>query len=335
MDYVIEFSMFFLKVAVIVIAVLIVISNIVASSLNMKSASKKQVSFKNKSEEFEKDKKKIELLFLNKKEAKKINKKNKKAEKKKKILPPTKKVFLMDFEGDIKASATEDLSDQISQILSVAQAQDEVLIRLESPGGLVSGYGLAASELNRIKSAGIKLNVCVDKVAASGGYMMACVADTLYAAPFAIIGSIGVVAQIPNFNKLLKKNNIDFETLTAGEYKRTLTLFGENTSEGRAKFIDQLEDVHKLFKTFINEHRPKVAIEEVATGEYWFGKQCLEKNLVDEIATSSDVIQRLSKDFTVFEVSTDKKKSFIEKISESTASTLSKSIENGFFWKGI
>ena len=281
MDHFIEFGIFFLKVAVIVVAILVIISNLIATSLNMKSNSKKSVAFENKSEEFEKDKKDIELLFLSKKEAKKIEKKTKKTkkdEKKKKKSTISAKVFLMNFEGDLRASATEDLSDQISQVLAVAQAQDEVLLCLESPGGLVSGYGLAASELNRIKSAGIKLNICVDKVAASGGYMMACVADKLYAAPFAIIGSIGVVAQMPNFNKLLKKNNIDFETLTAGKYKRTLTLFGENTEEGRTKFIDQLEDIHGLFKTFISEHRPQVAIEEVSTGEYWFAKSCLEKN---------------------------------------------------------
>jgi serine protease SohB len=204
------------------------------------------------------------------------------------------RLFVLDFEGDIQASQVEQLREEISAILPVAREADEVLVRLESGGGAVHGYGLAASQLVRLTDAGIRLTVAVDKVAASGGYMMACVADHIIAAPFAIIGSIGVVAQLPNFHRLLKKNDIDFEMHTAGEYKRTLTLFGENTDKAREKFQADIDDVHVMFKDFVSTSRPAVLIEEVSTGEYWFGQRALEKNLVDQLCTSDAfLLQRL------------------------------------------
>ncbi|EGT4320253.1 protease SohB, partial [Cronobacter sakazakii] len=162
--------------------------------------------------------------------------------------------------------------------------------RLESPGGVVHGYGLAASQLQRLRERQIPLTIAVDKVAASGGYMMACVANNIVAAPFAIIGSIGVVAQIPNFNRLLKRNDIDIELHTAGQYKRTLTLLGENTEEGREKFREDLNETHHLFKEFVHSMRPSLDIDAVATGEHWYGVQAKEKGLVDEISTSDDLI---------------------------------------------
>lgn len=204
------------------------------------------------------------------------------------------RLFVLDFEGDIHASQVEQLREEISAILPVAREADEVLVRLESGGGAVHGYGLAASQLVRLTDAGIRLTVAVDRVAASGGYMMACVADQIIAAPFAIIGSIGVVAQLPNFHRLLKKNDIDFEMHTAGEYKRTLTLFGENTDKAREKFQADIDDVHVMFKDFVSTSRPAVLIDEVSTGEYWFGQRALEKNLVDQLCTSDAfLLQRL------------------------------------------
>lgn len=200
--------------------------------------------------------------------------------------PARPRVFVLDFDGDMQASQVEQLREEVSAILPVASDADEVLLRLESGGGAVHGYGLAASQLVRLKDAGIKLTVSVDKVAASGGYMMACVADQIIAAPFAILGSIGVVAQIPNFHKLLKKNDIDFEMHTAGEYKRTLTFFGENTDKAREKFQSDIDDIHVLFKEFVATNRPVLAIDEVSTGEYWFGQRALEKNLADRLCTS-------------------------------------------------
>ncbi len=210
--------------------------------------------------------------------------------------------FVLDFDGDLRALAVSRLRNEITAVLSMARERDEVIVRLESRGGMVHAYGLAASQLARVKARGIDLTVCVDKVAASGGYMMACVANRILAAPFAILGSIGVVAQLPNFHRLLKKHDIDFELITAGEYKRTLTLFGENTDKGREKFSEEIEDVHALFKEFVGAHRPVLEIERVATGEAWFGRRALDLGLVDELVTSDEYLVRACDDADVFEV---------------------------------
>ncbi|MBA59183.1 MAG: protease SohB [Gammaproteobacteria bacterium] len=212
------------------------------------------------------------------------------------------RAFVIDFKGDIQASAVSSLREEITAVLAVAEDDDEVLIRLESSGGVVHGYGLAASQLQRVRNSNIALTVSIDKVAASGGYMMACIADTIISAPFALIGSIGVVAQIPNFHRLLKKNEVDVELITAGEFKRTLTFFGENTDKGREKFAEELEDIHLLFKEFVTENRPSVSIEEVSTGEAWFGVRALERQLVDQLKTSDEYILDLCEERDVFQV---------------------------------
>lgn len=229
-------------------------------------------------------------------------------------LAAKKRVFVLDFDGDIKASDTEQLRELITVVLSVATPKDEVVVRLESSGGMVHSYGLASSQLSRIVSKDIPLTICVDKVAASGGYMMACVANKIIAAPFAIIGSIGVVAQLPNFHKLLKKNDVDYEMLTAGEYKRTLTMFGENTDRGRQKFVEELEDTHELFKDFIRENRATLDVEKVATGEIWFGTRALQNQLIDEIQTSDEYLFNQKDTADLYEVSISVKKTFAEKI---------------------
>lgn len=238
------------------------------------------------------------------------------------------RVYVIDFKGDIKASAVEAFRDSITSVLQVVNAgNDEVVVRLESPGGMVHSYGLASAQLDRIRAAGVKLTVCVDRVAASGGYMMACVADKIVASPFAIMGSIGVVAQLPNFSRLLKKNDIDYEILTAGEYKRTLTMFGENTEKGREKFKADLEDTHELFKSYVSERRPAVEIEKVATGDIWFGTRALEVSLVDELATSDEYLVSACANADVFEVEFKEKQSFAEKIGLSVSSAVEKSVE--------
>ncbi|MFM2478421.1 protease SohB [Celerinatantimonas sp. MCCC 1A17872] len=229
------------------------------------------------------------------------------------------KLFVVDFKGSIDAKEVRSLREEVSAILSVAKTTDEVLIRLESGGGMVHGYGLAASQLARIRSAGIPLTIAVDKVAASGGYMMACIGNKILAAPFAIVGSIGVVAQLPNFNKLLKKNDIDYEQITAGKYKRTLTMFGENTDDGREKFKEELEQTHQLFKGFVHQYRPELDVETVATGEHWFGKQAIEKGLIDEITTSDDYLMRHYKERQVVKVHYQIKKKISDRLGKSVA----------------
>lgn len=190
-----------------------------------------------------------------------------KKEKEKNTEKKTKRIFVLNFKGDMAATAVAGLREEISALLTVALPEDEVLLRLESYGGLVHSYGLAASQLQRIRDRKIPLTVAVDNIAASGGYMMACVADRLVAAPFAIIGSIGVIYAMPNFHRFLKKHDIDYEQITAGEYKRTLSLFGEITEKGRTKVAEQMEGIHHLFREHIAAHRSNVDIERVSTGE--------------------------------------------------------------------
>ena len=237
---------------------------------------------------------------------------------------PKPTLFLLSFSGSMDAHEVETLRKEVSAVLSVAKAGDEVLIKLESPGGVVHGYGLAASQLQRIRDHGLPLTAVVDKVAASGGYMMACVANHIVAAPFSIIGSIGVVAQIPNIHRLLKKNDIDVELHTAGQYKRTLTLLGENSEEGREKFRQDLDETHQLFKAFVAEMRPKLDIESVATGEHWYGKQALEKGLIDEIATSDSLIINKMQQFRLLSLSYTRRKTVIERMTQSAAKAAEK-----------
>ena len=212
------------------------------------------------------------------------------------------RVYALTFEGDMDATKVSHLRHEINAVLTKASSGDEVVVRVKSFGGRVHGYGLAASQLQRVRQHGLNLVVAVDQVAASGGYLMAAVANKVIAAPFAVVGSIGVVAEIPNVHRLLKKNDVDVEVITAGRYKRTLTVLGENTDEGRRKFTEELEDLHVLFQEFVNEQRPGVELEKVATGEAWYGRRAIELNLVDEIATSDEYLMRRCAEADVFEV---------------------------------
>lgn len=213
-----------------------------------------------------------------------------------------RRVFVLGFRGDIRASAVASLREEVTALLSQATPEDEVVLCLENAGGTVHDHGLAASQLVRLRDRNIPLTVVIDKVAASGGYMMACIANRILAAPFAIVGSIGVLAQLPNFHRLLDRSGVDFEQITAGEYKRTLTLFGENTEEGRAKMQSQVEDVHALFKELIGRFRPQVDLQRVATGEYWYATRAKELNLVDELVASDEYLLRASEDADLYEV---------------------------------
>lgn len=332
LPFIYEILEFLLKSVIIVTSIVIVLSFLVSLAMKQKMNDSK-FKFTDLGKKLKKDSDSLKQKMLSKKEAKVLLKEKKKEEKKEqKSATETKKpkLFVLDFEGDIKASSVGSLRKCITQVISIADKEkDEVLLRIESPGGQVSGYGLAASELDRLKSSGIKLNVSVDKVAASGGYLMACVADNILAAPFAIVGSIGVVAGMPNFHKLLKKYDIDYEVLTAGKFKRTLTVLGENTEEGKEKFLDQLEQIHALFKDFVNKHRPSLNMDEVGTGEYWFGNDALKKNLVDTIQTSEDFILSKVNSHLIFELEYKEKQKLSEKLAEVAQAHLFK--EPGIF----
>jgi serine protease SohB len=226
-----------------------------------------------------------------------------------------KKIFLIDFDGDVKASAVENMREEITAVLTCATPEDEVVVRIESPGGVVHGYGFAASQLLRIREKNIPLTVCIDKVAASGGYLMSVTANKIIAAPFAIVGSIGVVAQVPNLHKLLKKHDVDVREYTAGEFKRTVSLLGEITPKGEEKFKQQLEDIHELFKGFVQKYRPQLKISEIATGEYWYGEQALSLNLVDQLGTSDDYLMSFAEKHQIIKIKFEQYESLGDKIS--------------------
>lgn len=267
----------------------------------------------------------LQSFLLEKKQLKTILKQEKKEAKSDKNKNP-ERIFVLDFHGDLRATQVERLREEITALLSISKADDEVIVRLESGGGLVTSYGLAASQLARIKSAGVKLTVCVDKVAASGGYMMACVADKILAAPFAVIGSIGVIAQIPNFNKVLKKHDIDYREVTAGEFKRTVTIFGEITQPGLDKFKEQIEGTHKLFKNFVVEHRPSVDIQAVASGEHWYATEAKGLGLVDTIITSDEYITTKASTASIYRIEYHNRKKLLERLTEGAASVCRNSL---------
>jgi serine protease SohB len=263
----------------------------------------------------------LQSSLLGKKQFKKVLKDEKKADKQEDGAKPGR-VFVLDFDGDIRATQVERMREEITAILSVSASDDEVVLRLESGGGLVTSYGLAASQLARIKKQGVKLTVCVDKVAASGGYMMACVADKILAAPFSVIGSIGVIAQVPNFNKLLKKHDVDYREVTAGEFKRTVTVFGEITQPGLEKFKEQIEETHALFKNFVKQHRPTIDLQKVATGEHWYGTDAKGLGLVDDITTSDEYLTLRATSADIFRIQFLGRRKLIERLTESAATAL-------------
>ena len=313
MEILIEYGLFVLKAFTIIILIFIPIFFLV-SSMRQPPETNESLKIKNLTLRYQSMANSLKVLTMNKEEKKKL-KKSLKKEKKTNTKTKKKPVYVLNFQGDIEASNVENLKEEISAILQSETKCEEIVLNLESAGGTVIGYGLAAAQLKRIRDAGIKLTACVDKVAASGGYMMACVANKIVSAPFAIIGSIGVVAAIPNFSKILKKLDVDYELHTAGEYKRTITTFGETTEEGRDKFKKDLQEIHDLFKEHVSEFRPGLDISKVATGEIWEGTKASEVGLVDEISTSDEYLMNFLKKNEVYEIKFETKKKIQDKLS--------------------
>lgn len=307
-------ALFAAKGIIVIVLILAVLIMFVAILSKGREKHKGRFVIKNLNKKFAEMSDMLQVEILHKKEYKAFLKDQKQEDKKKAKQEKHDHVFVLTFQGDIKASGVCGLSEEITAILTVAKPGDEVVLRLESAGGVVHGYGLAAAQLLRLRAQNIRLTVAIDKVAASGGYMMACVADTILAAPFAIVGSIGVVVQFPNFNRLLKNNDIDFEQHTAGKYKRTITLFGENTEEGREKLQHEIQDIHDMFKHLIKDHRQQIDIDKVATGEYWLGQQAIQLNLVDKLQTSDDYLFQRSKDAELFELQYEVKKPLMSRL---------------------
>ena len=308
MGFLAQYGMFALKIFTLVVAILILMGGILA----LRRKPKTDLTITHLNKEYQ--------LLVAQMEKKIAGKKNKPTKVKKKSKSPV--LFVLDFNGDIKASQVESMREEITAILAVATHHDEVLIRINSPGGAVSGYGLAAAQIQRLRDRNLTITACVDKVAASGGYLMACVANHIIAAPFAIIGSIGVVAQMPNFHRWLKKHDVDVELLTAGEYKRTLTVFGENTPKGRAKFQADLELIHRSFRDYVLQNRADLDIDAVATGEHWLAVDALALRLIDSIQTSDEFITNKLSTHQVYQIAAHRKSTLIEKILKPTANLM-------------
>lgn len=314
-EFLFSYGLFFAKIITGLIALIFVVAIVSGSKKKEESQTLKVTNLNEKYAEL---KASILQSLMDKKEYKLHLKTQAKESKKNKKTPsnnqPRPKLFVLDFEGDIRASEVETMRDEVTALLAVAEPQDEVLMKLDNSGGMVHEHGLAASQLERIKDANLKFTISVDKVAASGGYMMACVADKIVAAPFAIIGSIGVLAQLPNFHRLLDKVGVDWEQHTAGEYKRTVTMFGENGEKEREKLRVELQETHELFRNFVTDNRPKLDIEKVSTGEHWYGKQALELNLIDELITSDEFLIKSLDEFDIYEINIEIKQGLQDKL---------------------
>jgi len=314
-EFFLNYGLFLAKTLTVVLAIIVVVMFMVAAAARQRGDKRDTLEVKRLNSKYDDMATAINAGMLQKKDFKKYLKDRKERLKAQgKEDTPRKRIFVLNFHGDIRATAVSALREEITAILTAATDKDEVFLRLESSGGVVHGYGLAASQLMRIRDRGIALTVSVDKVAASGGYMMACVGSRILAAPFSIIGSIGVIAQVPNFYKVLKKHDVDYEQFTAGEFKRTVTMFGENTEEAKAKFREEIEDIHLLFKDFILKHRPDIDIAEVSTGESWPGTRALERKLVDELKTSDDYLLENSEQADIYEVRYIAKKPLVERM---------------------
>lgn len=354
MEFLSEYGLFLAKVVTLVVAFIVVIGALISAGSRGKraaNAGKGSITIVRLNDELDDMRDSMKKSVLDKaqfKQEQKLEKKRHKQEEKERKKQSKalvnkaqdeapeevkKRVYVIDFNGDIEASEVESLREEITAILSLATPHDEVLLRLESPGGMVHAYGLASSQLLRIRDKGIPLTICVDKVAASGGYMMACLASKLIAAPFAILGSIGVLVQLPNFHRLLRKHEVDYETISAGEFKTTLTTFGEITKKGRNKVKEDVEEMHVLFKNWVKQHRPAVEIDTIATGETWVGLQALELNMVDAVMTSDECIVAACEEADVFEVSYQIRRSLGDKLGAAIHSTADKTVMG--MWKRL
>ncbi|CAD5355927.1 putative inner membrane peptidase [Enterobacter cancerogenus] len=329
MELLSQYGLFLAKIATVVIAIAVIAVLIV--NLTQRKRQRGELRITRLSEQYKEMQEDMLLSLLDSHQQKLWHKAQKKKHKQEAKAAKAKaksnvpqdagkpRVYVLDFKGSMDAHEVSSLREEVTAVLAVAKPQDQVVVRLESPGGVVHGYGLAASQLQRLREKQIPLTVAVDKVAASGGYMMACVADKIVAAPFSIIGSIGVVAQIPNFNRFLKNKEIDIELHTAGQYKRTLTLLGENTEEGRQKFREDLNETHHLFKDFVHRMRPTLDIDSVATGEHWYGIQAQEKGLVDDVGTSDDLLLNLMEGHELVGVRFTQRKRLLDRFTNSAA----------------
>ena len=325
-DLLVAYGFFLLKIITVLLVILIPILMISSSTKHRKETDKGRIIVKNLSDKLEEIGVTLKSAEMDPKAYKSFLKERNKKKKKENKGKPKEIVYVLDFKGDIQASAVGKLKQEINAIIASQVKCKEVVVKVESGGGSAYAYGLCAAELKRLVDNKIKLTVCIDKIAASGGYLMSCVATKIVAAPWAIVGSIGVIAQLPNFHRLLKKLDIDIEMHTAGKFKRTLTTLGENTKQGREKFISELEDLHVVFKDFVKENRSKIQVAKVSTGEVWQGEKAKKLGLIDEIGTSDDYLLKLASKFKLLEIQYFEKKPFTARIGSAAEVIVEKGI---------
>jgi serine protease SohB len=318
MAFWLDIAAFALK-ALIIVAALGGLAFLIARLARSGEAKDREIEVNSLNERYDDMRDAMNWTLLNKKERKALVKARKKEAKTmakaRRGQEPGKRIFVLAFKGDLRARAVKQLGAEIDAVLTIARPEtDEAVIRIESGGGTVTGYGLAAAEILRLRERKIKVTASVDQVAASGGYMMACAADRIVAAPFAIVGSIGVVAPVPNLHRLLKKNEIDFEEMTAGEFKRSISMLGEITPAGREHFQGKLEDTHGAFKAHVARCRPNVDIEKVANGDTWLASEAAPLGLVDEIATGDELLFRARDEARLYEVTTEARKNLLQQL---------------------
>jgi serine protease SohB len=207
-------------------------------------------------------------------------------------------IAVVSFDGDVRATKRKIVSALIDELIVNKDKLSEAVVVVNSPGGSVAEYGLLYAEMERIRAAGISLTVCIDTYAASGGYLMSLPANRIVAAPFAFVGSVGVVAYSPNIHRLLKKHDIEPRLFTAGEFKRTVTLIGDDDEEAKQHFQHQLESLHGLFLAAVKKYRTGANFEKIGTGDHWTAEESQTQNLglVDHIATSREYLLKLNAD---------------------------------------
>lgn len=319
-----DYFLFLLKSITVVMAIVIIAGTIIRATKEGHEPSQGKLSITRLNKALEAIRLRMQQETLGKKalkkEVKALKEQHKKEDKSNDDKP---NAYTIRFKGDIQASQVDALRQEVTAILTTAKAGEEVVISIESPGGAVPGYGLAASQILRLKEADLKVTACVDQVAASGGYMMACVADRILAAPFSIVGSIGVLSQVPNIHRFLKRFDVDVDVLTAGKHKAPMTLMGENTEEGKQKHVQDLNAIHTRFKELVKLHREELNIDDVSEGDFWLAEDALKLNLVDEISTSDAYIMSLCAQANVYRVQWQPHKSFEQRIKGATSALMS------------
>lgn len=323
-----ELALFSAKSLIILGIILVVLAVFFILLAKSKQKISGQLTIKNLNHKYADNNEMIMQEILPKKEFKKFIKAQKAADKKRDDTD-MKNIYVLTFHGDLHATAVGALSEEITAVLNAAKPKDEVVVKLESAGGVVHGYGLGAAQLMRIRNRNIPLIITIDKLAASGGYLMACTASKILAAPFAIIGSIGVIIQMPNFHKVLKDKHVDFEMHTAGKFKRTITMFGENTNEGREKLQEEIDVIHDQFKDLIKQHRPQINLEEAANGEHWLAQQAMKLQLVDELKTSDEYLLSQSHAANIYEISYEERKPLLQRLTSSVKMVRDKFLQLG------